>query len=67
MPEHKEANEAIVVLHKLGYGYGWIAKALGKKKPNVIKVWHRDKDKYNIPAYDTQKNRLKTQRSLPSQ
>jgi len=51
MPLHKETNEAIVILHKLGYGYGWIAKALGKKKPNVIKVWHRDKDKYNIPKY----------------
>jgi len=60
MPLQKEANEAIVVLHKLGYGYGWIAKALGKKKPNVIKVWHRDKNKYHIPNYDIQKGRPKS-------
>lgn len=54
--EQKEKNEAIVVLHKLGYSYRWIAKAVGRKKPNVIKVWQRDKNKYQIPQYDFEKD-----------
>lgn len=53
MPIKREQNEAIVVLRKLGYSYQWIARALGKKRPNVIKVWQRDKDKYEVPQPKT--------------
>ena len=49
MPLQKEKNEAIVLLHKLGKSFLWIARAVGKQKPNVIKVWQRDKDKYQLP------------------
>ena len=53
---NRERNEAIVLLHKLGKSYLFIAKAFERAKPNIIKVWNRDKDKYSLPKVDDQNN-----------
>ena len=53
---NRERNETIVLLHKLGKSYLFIAKALERSKPNIIKVWNRDRDKYSLPKVEEQNN-----------
>ena len=49
-PRKEQRNKAIVLLRKCGMSFYAIAKVLGMKdKRNLIVVFKRDKDKYDLP------------------
>ena len=54
-PRKEQRNRAIVLLRKCGMSFYAIAKVLGMKdKRNLIVVFKRDQNKYDLPSEQNQ-------------